>query len=54
VVIIALLVGGSVFGVIGVILAVPVAVSIQEILYYWSGTQVPRVKTAGPTSNEQE
>ncbi|MDP3880580.1 MAG: AI-2E family transporter [bacterium] len=50
VVLIALLIGGTVFGIIGVILAVPVAVTVQEILYYWSGTQVPKVRVSNSNS----
>ncbi|PIR88755.1 MAG: hypothetical protein COU09_00460 [Candidatus Harrisonbacteria bacterium CG10_big_fil_rev_8_21_14_0_10_44_23] len=47
VVLIALLIGGQVFGIIGVILAVPIAVTFQEILYHWSTQQNSLV-------NEQE
>jgi predicted PurR-regulated permease PerM len=35
IVLLALLIGGSVFGIIGIILAVPVAVLIQEIIEQW-------------------
>ena len=36
IIIIALLIGGQVFGILGIILAVPVAVAVQEIIRYWS------------------
>lgn len=36
VVLVSLMIGGSVFGIPGAILAVPAAVTFQEILYYWS------------------
>jgi len=39
IVIVSLLIGAKVFGVVGVILAVPVAVMFQEILGHWSGSQ---------------
>jgi predicted PurR-regulated permease PerM len=39
IVIVSLLIGGKVFGIVGVILAVPVAVMFQEILQHWSLSQ---------------
>ncbi len=48
VVLLALLIGGSVFGIVGIILAVPVAVLIQEIIEEWVEIKQSRKPT---TSN---
>lgn len=40
IIIIALLVGAEVFGILGVILAVPVAVAFQEIVRYWANLKL--------------
>ncbi len=42
VVLVALLIGGQLFGFIGVILAVPVAVLAQEVINYWSDSKAKR------------
>ncbi|PIR87116.1 MAG: hypothetical protein COU11_02720 [Candidatus Harrisonbacteria bacterium CG10_big_fil_rev_8_21_14_0_10_49_15] len=39
IVILALLIGGKVFGILGVILAVPVAVAVQEVMRYWANSR---------------
>jgi len=40
IIIIALLVGAKVFGILGIILAVPVAVAVQEIVRYWANLKL--------------
>ena len=46
VVITALLIGGSVFGIVGIILAVPIAVLFQEILEDWAEVKASRREAA--------
>lgn len=48
IVIISLLIGAQVFGIIGIILAVPVAVSFEEILESWSRERIKLSKEAIP------
>jgi len=43
IVILSLLIGGQVFGIIGIILAIPVAVSVYEILSSWGYAKQPEV-----------
>lgn len=48
VILVSLLIGGKLFGIVGMVLAVPIAVTLQEFVDYWSNEKNNRRKVSSP------